>query len=274
MVDEQEVRHGVVGREDAQPPRAVEVGDDQPQRLAVGDRDARRVGDVPEATVSEVHVDAILSGGEFMRRAQPRRAVGQEAGPIEEMLARQIVGDVEVGQAVAVEVGERDVRRPVGAGDARKLRDVAERAVAVVVIEAIGADVADAKIGEAVVVEVTDRDALTESVLDNPRPFGHVFEATVAAISAQVIEMPEVILAGRPIGTLREIKIRPAVAVVIEHGGSAPAELVHVLPRNSRLMSVVKDQVETVVVALGGEAKSWRMPDDCPRGTGGRSDGR
>ena len=61
------------------------------------------------------------------------------------------------------------LRRPLRLGGARIFRGVAERAVAVVEKQPIGADIADVDVGEAVVVDVADGDALAEAVLDECR---------------------------------------------------------------------------------------------------------
>ena len=62
-------------------------------------------------------------------------------------VADQIVGDVDVLIAVAIEVAERDAEPLAGGiGDASLLRHVGERAVAVVAIETVGHAVEDRRI--------------------------------------------------------------------------------------------------------------------------------
>ena len=101
---------GEVGDEDVREAVAVDVGAVDAHaglRLAVDvEADAGAVGDVGERAVAVVAVEEV---------------------------ADHVVGDVDVGVAVAIEVAERDAEALAGGiGDAGLLRDVGERAVAVV----------------------------------------------------------------------------------------------------------------------------------------------
>ena len=113
LVSEEEIGRLIVGDEEVEPPVAVEVGGDDAQAPAVRVDDprlGRHVGE-PAAVVAEQVVR--------QRRRILRRAVGVALPllvPAEIRLLevpKQVMADVEVEVAVAVEVGEGGRRGPV-----------------------------------------------------------------------------------------------------------------------------------------------------------------
>ena len=76
-----------------------------------------------------------------------------------------VAGDEEVEPAVAVVVAPGCAGGPVAESDAGLLGNVGERAVVVVVVEAVLAEVGDVDVGPAVVVVVADGDAESPAVV-------------------------------------------------------------------------------------------------------------
>ncbi len=102
------------------------------------------------------------------------------------------------------------------------LRDVGERAVAVVVKQNVVSPEAAEEIVPAVVVVIADADAGLPAGAREAGFFGDVGESSVAII---FVEMRGRCLAGRPVRVetraVGEINVEPAVVVVIEKGEAA-----------------------------------------------------
>ena len=82
----------------------------------------------------DAHAEAGIEDAGLLREVRERAV----AVVVEVRVLSEVVGDVDVGPAVAVEVRALDREPPAGVAGARGLRDVGERAVAVVVEEVVG----------------------------------------------------------------------------------------------------------------------------------------
>ena len=168
LVDKEEIRNRIVAHEQADPAGALEVGRDHSQALAFRHHQTGLRRHVGKAAVAEVDVQTIVNGCELVGRAQPRRTIRHPAGAIEHVFALHVVDGKQIGQRVAIDIGHDAAGRPLRAGQTGRGRDVAERAVAVVVEQPIGADVGDEQIDETVVVEIAGRHTLAETRVANP----------------------------------------------------------------------------------------------------------
>ena len=102
----------------------------------------------------------------------------------------QVVADVEVEVAVAVEIGEGRRGRPVAiAAQSGALGGVLERAVAPVVKQGIRPEAGDEQVGAAVVVVVAHRHAEAVAAADPRRSRGgrRVLERAVAPVAEQAV---------------------------------------------------------------------------------------
>ena len=158
-VDSTTVLVTVVGDVDVDPTVAVEVVGDDAERPPVRARDLRLGGNVVEGPVPAVAVEPVGHGQVPLRPAVVpysgrRRAVRITAGTVVD-----VVADVEVEPAVAVEVEKRSRESPAGAARADAVRDVGESTVAVVAEQPVGAEPGEIQIDPTVVVEVARRGA-------------------------------------------------------------------------------------------------------------------
>ena len=137
LVAEQVVRRHVVGDVEIDAVIVVEVGRDHPQPAPVRVDEPGRRRDIHETT-GIVAEDVVRQRGELLGVAvvdHPVSGVGAEARTLR--VERQVMADVEVEVAVAVEVGERGRRGPVAvAAEPDAVGDVLERPVAPVAQQA------------------------------------------------------------------------------------------------------------------------------------------
>ena len=110
-------------------------------------------------------------------------------------------------------------------------RDVLERAVPSVSVQAILTPIRDEEIVVSVIVVVADAGALAPTARAQPGPVGDILERTVPPISVQMIgRLP-------PLGktfehrAVDEKDVEPAVAVVVDRGRAGPGRLEQVLVR-------------------------------------------
>ena len=134
----------------------------------------------------------------------------------------EIVADIKIKVAVAVEVGERGGGGPVAiAVEAETLGDILERAVAAVAEEKIRPPSGDEEVGVAVAVDVANARAVGVAFGQgrDPRLLGDVLEVAVMLVA----EEPVAGLGGtaREGTALQRINVEPTVAVVIDQGDSA-----------------------------------------------------
>ena len=150
------------------PRRAPVAADEHHRRRTARARDAGRLGHILERAVAAIAIEQVGAAGVAERTARHGNLVvaaigivARARGPIG--VEGHVAGDEEIEVPVAIEVQETAARTPLmrRARDARAVRHVGERAIAVVSIENVPAPVADEQIVEAVVVEVADAAALS-----------------------------------------------------------------------------------------------------------------
>src|SRR5271155_1596491 len=76
----------------------------------------------------------------------------------------EVAERIDIRQRVAVEIGDHATAGPLRFGSAGVFRSIAERPIAVIEEQAIGADVAYEDVRKAVVVDISDGDALAVPV--------------------------------------------------------------------------------------------------------------
>ena len=136
----------------------------------------------------------------------------------------QVMADVQVEVAVAVEVGPGRRCRPVAIAAQAGLRGhVLERSVAPVAEQGVRPPPRDEQVGMAVVVVVADGDAVAVASRESVQPgtLGDILERPVAAVAEQAVAAWRM-LGGRERPALDGIDVEPAVAVVVEQA-HAPA---------------------------------------------------
>src|SRR4029077_21213679 len=138
-----------------------------------------------------------------------------------------VVGYEKIKPAIAIVIDESATGVPALAvgGDTGLGGDIGKRAVAVVVVEDVLAEVGDEEIVEAVVVVIADADGLPPAGMNEARLSGDVGESTVAIIFVQAIGG---LLAGGKAFQPRAIhqeNIEPAIVVVIVEGDAATGGL-------------------------------------------------
>ena len=140
----------------------------------------------------------------------------------------EVVGDVEIEVSVAIEIEEPRARAPLGGppGDACCGGDVAERAVAVVLVEHVWAEAGHIEIEIAVAVVIANGDAglvrgLAGATSVDARPRGHVGERPILVVVIQ-----HVAGARRAVD---EIQVFEAVVVVVDPGDTGAEGLDHEL---------------------------------------------
>ena len=169
-VAEQVIGRHVVGDEQIGASVFVEVSreDAQPATVGVDDAGLSRHVDEPTAVVAE---DVIRQGLEVERKAAVVAGVlGIDATAGFVVVPFEVVADVQVEVAVAIQVGERRRSRPVAiAGKPGLLGDVFKSPVALVAIEGIAAPARHEEVGPSVVVDITDRDPVAVPIAPSRR---------------------------------------------------------------------------------------------------------
>ena len=109
------------------------------------------------------------------------------AGGREDVLAAEVIDDVQVGQSVAVEIGQHAAHRPLVPTDSRRTGLVTVGPVAVVDQQCVAADVGHVDIGKPVAVDVSGRHSLPVVGLVELGLQRDVLEPSVGGISEQAI---------------------------------------------------------------------------------------
>ena len=222
----EELRRGIVGDVNVRAPGVVEVGPNHAETVvAVGIADSGGFGNVSERSVSIVvkeriarafqaawaalHVDAtILAVGRFA-----------EAGKIVEMKI-DVVRDHQIEEAVSVVVAKRRARGPAAIGNAGFGGDISESAVAIVVIKDIAAETSEIQIRPAVVVIVAHGSAHGKTARVQAGLFGDIGECAVAIIVIKGAGSFLALQSHLDAGSVGEINVRPAIAVVVDNNHS------------------------------------------------------
>ena len=143
--------------------------------------------------------------------------------------------------AVAVDVGDHAAGRPAGiaiAGQSGSLGRVVKRAVAVVEVQPVAADVGHMQVGPAVAVDITDGHTLPETGLGQSGRLGHVLETTPTHVAEQPVAVAGVAPIDRPTGALGQVHVGPTVAVEIEYRDAATCEFIHPPPATLGVVTV------------------------------------
>src|SRR5206468_2458122 len=141
--------------------------------------------------------------------------------------------DDEIEPSVAVVVKEGAARAPscTALHQTGAARDVLERAVSSVSVQAVLAPIGDEEIVVPVIVVVADAGALAPTARAQPGAFGDILKRPVSPIPVQVIGWL------LPLGktfehrAVDEKDVEPAVAVVVDRGRAGPRRLEQVLVR-------------------------------------------
>src|ERR1700691_5528439 len=220
-IEEEKIRYGVVADEQIHPAVVVDVrGDDSPCFSERGG-DAGFFADVGESAVAIV-VEQIAGLGSI----DIWFAVPAFAG--EGVAAEFIFGSVEIHEAadeeieaaVVVVIKPDGAAAPAGSGDAGFGGDIAESAVAIIVIEDAVRVLRDVEVGETVAIVIADSDAHAVGVTRDAGFFGHVGESAVAIIAIECVAQGlrrSVEIAGAAVD---EIDVHPAVVVVVEEAAA------------------------------------------------------
>ena len=190
----------------------------------IGDASLHR--NVLERAISLVAIQRIAGAAQPSRAALNRNAVelaelalaelGQGVEPHVD-----VVGHEQVEPAVAVVVGERRAGRPSRIPNARLLRDIRKRAVAVVAIQPVRAVAGDVQVLPAVVVEVGGDDTHAPTRIAHTCLVRGVDERAVAPVTPQLAARAPRVARGRDRGRVDEVHVEQAVLVEVEEGDAS-----------------------------------------------------
>ena len=137
----------------------------------------------------------------------------------------EIVAHKQVELAVPVVVDPRAASAPAGPVQAYpgRLRDVAESAVSVIVVQGVLAPVGDEQVFVPVVVVIADRNTRRPARAHEPRPLSHIRECAVSIVVIQAVRgtprsFPEACPA-------KQQNVQPTVVIVIEKRAPAAHRL-------------------------------------------------
>ncbi len=244
QVDPEQVLAAVVGDVDIGPSIVVEVAGHDPEAAAEAVARQRAAGHVGKRPVTAVPIETIGRGRVDLRRAIASHAGEVRAGAIRRDAVLNVVGDVEVEPPVAVVVHEGSGHREPVVGGPALVRDVGERAVVIVAVQLIRAEVREVEIDPAVVVDVAGGDSHPVPVRADATLYGDVNEshgsrpvgadAQVVAeqASARVRRCWHAGIARRRSEqlTLDEEHIEIAVVVEVEQSGARGHDLREIVP--------------------------------------------
>ena len=176
----QEVRHQIVGDEQVRPSVVVVVAEHDPQTFPGSREQTRFPCQIRKGPVSVVPVEDV-------RKSPVDIGAAIGANPVVAAihLARaeiDVVGHEQVRIPVPVDVCERTARAHSGRTDASRPCDVREGALSAVSIQHVRALAGHVEINPSVVVIVPGARAHTETLMDEARGGGHVFERAVATV--------------------------------------------------------------------------------------------
>ena len=137
----------------------------------------------------------------------------------------QIISDEQIQPPIAVVIDKRRSRPEERIFDARLRRHIAERSVAVVVVQNRGVVVGDVQILIAIVVKVAGCHADAKTFSSDTRSGSHVGKRSVAIVAVQMIRRALAIRRGvigdsRQISSADHIQIEQTVVVVIDPGAA------------------------------------------------------
>ena len=226
QVAPEEVRYRVVGDEEVDVAVGIEVGGQDTEALgedSAAHGDPRRAGDVLKPAAAAVEVERVGSPIVFVGMAVGGGLLlAAGAGLVDPGVVEQVVGDVEVQQAVAVDVGEAGTRAPEGSPCPGGGCSIAEGAVAVIDVEHVTAEVGDVEVRVAIIVDIADREGGAVVPVADPGQVGYVDKASLAGVAEQAIAgVAGSVGPGRVAVALHEVEVEVSVSIVVEPPGSA-----------------------------------------------------
>ena len=223
LVLKQKVCHRIVGDIQVQVAVVIEIAPDRAQAIGRRHRHSRGTSHIREGAVTVVVIEHVRCReqalGSAMHPDAPVLAIGRRRVLVVE---GNVVDNVEVQPAVAVIVREGGAGAPPGVSNPRGLRDVGERAIAVVAIQCVAAVIADVKVRPAIVVVVAGSNTHAPAISRNTRRLGDVSERAITVISIEGVRHgPFALHQVLPSSGVHKVKIRPAVLVVVDPGHTA-----------------------------------------------------
>ena len=218
----------IVGDVDVGQAVVVEVvDDDREARRRAGLGDAGGDADVAEFAVAEVLEQFVMHRRERVgRTGKVFLDVAIEARGVFLDVGLDIVADIQIEQAVAIDVAPGGAGGPVRMDETRLGGGIDEAsatlAVFHVVIERDPLVGGDEEVVEAVVVVIADGAAHAVTGVGQARFFGDIGERAVAIVAIEFVRRERAgVLAGAQRDVLHEEKVGEAVAVVIDPGDAA-----------------------------------------------------
>jgi lactate dehydrogenase-like 2-hydroxyacid dehydrogenase len=169
-----------------------------------------QVGLPRQAARSALHRDAAVFAG----------LVAAELGQVRE-IDLHVAADEQIEPAVAIVVCEAAAGRPAAGSDASLLRDVGERAVAVVAIQVVAADGGDVEILTAVAIHVRRADAHAPARVADACAIRHVLELPVSEIAIERAASRVWIVGGGHGQRIDEVDVRQPVVVDVHERHAA-----------------------------------------------------
>src|SRR5215471_183709 len=169
------ISNGVVGYEYVNAPVVIEVRAHDAESLAVGGLQSSLPGYVGEGAVAVIVVQYVRNALKVVRVAiRPITGAAVSAKDVFRKVPIQITAHEQVEVTVVVIVEERGAGAPSARGYSRLCSSVGKRAVPVIDIENVLAEVSNVDIRIAVVVHIRHGDALTESAAGHSRLLRHI----------------------------------------------------------------------------------------------------
>ena len=138
----------------------------------------------------------------------------------------EVAGNEKVQPPVAVIIPECRAGRPSPNGHARLFGDVGERAVMVVVIEAVLPEIGHVEVGPAVVVVVGNCASHPPSPVCDTRAFGYICKCSIMIVMKQSCARRLGLARKRIISrAVHQVDIEPAVVVVVDQAHARPLRL-------------------------------------------------
>ena len=164
-------------------------------------------------------------------RESPRAALHGDAAVLARLVPAElrqmieidfdVAADEQIEPAVPIVIGEAAAGGPSAAGNTRLLRDVGERAVVIVAIQAVFPESRHVQIFPAVAVHVGGAHAHAPAGVGEPRLVGDVGEFAVPEVAIQRAARRRRILRRRNGQRIDEVDVEQPVAVVIEQRDAA-----------------------------------------------------
>ena len=123
----------------------------------------------------------------------------------------------QIEKAIVVVVAPGRARRPAAQRDSSLFRDIGERAVMIVVVEAVLAEIGNVDVGPAIVVVIADHHAKAPALIGHSGFVGHVGERSIVIVVEQ--HGPRRRFLALQCGerrAIQQIDVEPAVVVVVE----------------------------------------------------------